>query len=119
MARVYSYQKLKHKKKRGFKLRKKSLKFGMNRMLWTMGCFLLVFFLARLYVYQARSLDTLAKQKIELEAEIALIQEDTQRLNDELILLDELDYIEYIARTEYGMVAKGDLIFVPTRSNSQ
>ncbi len=74
-----------------------------------------IFFAGRLFLHQQQQLDSLNIQKSELEDSIREIQERTRTLQEEIVRLHDKDYIEQIARNEYGMVGEDDIVFVPAR----
>jgi cell division protein FtsL len=74
-----------------------------------------VFYSAKLFLHQQKQLDSLNQQKQELQSEIIDIQEQTRELEEEAIKLHDKEYIEYVARKEYGMVGEGDLVFIPAQ----
>ncbi len=69
----------------------------------------------KVYLMQRSELLALKEQKSVLENEITTIQEDILHLQQEASKLDDPDYIEVVARQEYGMVGKDDIVFVPAR----
>ena len=69
----------------------------------------------KVYLMQRSELLALKEQKSVLENEITTIQEDILHLQQEASKLDDPDYIEVVARQEYGMVGKDDIVFVSAR----
>lgn len=74
-----------------------------------------LFYSATLFIHQQKQLNSLNEQKKELENEIVNIQEQTRGLEEEAIKLHDKEYIEYIARKDYGMVGEGDIVFIPAQ----
>lgn len=74
-----------------------------------------IFFAGRLFLHQQQQLESLNNQKSELEGNIREIQERTRTLQEEILRLQDRDYIEQVARSEYGMVGEDDIVFVPAR----
>lgn len=76
---------------------------------------LFLFYSVTLFIHQQKQLNSLNEQKRELENEIINIQEQTRGLEEEAIKLHDKEYIEYIARKDYGMVGEGDIVFIPAQ----
>ena len=74
-----------------------------------------IFFAGRLFLHQQQQLNSLNDQKSELEENIRDIQDQTRNLQEEINRLNDKDYIEHVARNEYGMVGEDDIVFVPAR----
>jgi len=76
---------------------------------------LFIFYSAKLFIHQQKQLNLLNEQKNEIENEIINVQEQTRELEEEVIKLHDKEYIEYIARKEYGMVGEEDIVFIPAQ----
>lgn len=69
----------------------------------------------KVFSYQSKTLKALEAQRADILRRIENVKTANNMLRDEKKLLDDIDYIERIARQEYGMVAPGEKIFVPAK----
>lgn len=75
----------------------------------------LAFFVLRIMYHQHLMLQALHKHRDDVWEKITATETINKSLQGELLLLETFEYIERVARTEYGMVGPGELIFVPIK----
>lgn len=84
------------------------MKVGRVLVLIVVALLFLILFGDRGLVGFRESRDTLEA----LQAENSRIVEENERLRDEIILLrNDLDYIEQVARRELGMIGEGETVY--------
>jgi len=110
-----NYKKAKRQGENVADVNKDSFATKVKRYLVMLVFVVFLVYSARLFLQQQKQLDLLNKQKQELQNEIIEIQEQTRVLEEEAIKLHDKEYIEYIARKEYGMVGEGDIVFIPAQ----
>ena len=116
--KVYNRAKLRGQRVSGIN-RKKRAKFKYKKILVAGVILVAILFCGKVYLMQRAQLSSLVSQKKELESEITTIQEQTAELHQEVKMLDDPAYIEFVARKEYGMVGKDDIVFVPARTSKE
>ncbi|NLM07213.1 MAG: septum formation initiator family protein [Tissierellia bacterium] len=92
------------KRKKRFKWPKLSIKM-LVIILFTVMAFLV-------FVNQSIQKNELIKKKETIEKEILILEGETKALKDELAQSDSLDFIEKVAREDYGMVKPGEIVYI-------
>lgn len=89
----------KTRKKKSFKLR--------NIIL-----LLLALYIGKTFISQGILMKDLKKKQLKEEQEISQLKEDIEKLNEEIKSKDSLDFVEKVARQDFGMVKPKEIIYI-------
>ncbi|MCG8512744.1 MAG: septum formation initiator family protein [Halanaerobiales bacterium] len=83
-----------------------------SRLFKVLIIFILIFTAYRFYLNQ-REINRLEREIEQLIAEVNLAEEKQAQLQEEIEHINDLEYIERIARKELGLVKPGELLIIP------
>ncbi len=83
-----------------------------SRLFKVLIIFILIFTVYRFYLNQ-REINRLEREIEQLIAEVNLAEEKQAQLQEEIEHINDLEYIERIARKELGLVKPGELLIIP------
>lgn len=83
-----------------------------SRLFKVLIIFILIFTAYRFYLNQ-REINRLEREIEQLIAEVNLAVEKQAQLQEEIEHINDLEYIERIARKELGLVKPGELLIIP------
>ncbi len=83
-----------------------------SRLFKVLIIFILIFTAYRFYLNH-REINRLEREIEQLIAEVNLAEEKQAQLQEEIEHINDLEYIERIARKELGLVKPGELLIIP------
>lgn len=83
-----------------------------SRLFKLLIIFMLIFTAYRFYLNQ-REINRLEEEIEQLIVEVNLAEEKQAQLQEEIEHINDLEYIERIARKELGLVKPGELLIIP------